>query len=435
MRYNVSGRSDVNLTFQRLLSGIILNDSRSKALEYFRKFGGADFWETTEVRVQEITKKIEKGLETSLGGKLKAAELSAKHAAKIEEQDRIEIVSNVKTFLSTIQMSSLQAVVDILSEGDFSRTGATYTIVIDDLDEQWAEDELRYRLIRALIEVVKRFRSVRCVKILVALRADLLDTVLSATRDSGFQEEKFDDFFLKIRWTDAQLKQIINLRVEELAKRKYTSASVGFYDIFPKQVRRLDTLDYMVRRTLKRPRDIILFANNVLEEASGRTEVSPSIVQDAERAYSVGRFNSLAQEWSDTYPQLSAHLDFLKGLRSRVEVSAISVAHVNNHLLRMFTLDSPKIVLDPVTKAALRLVEAGGDIANITQALEFMRVLFGCLFRVGAIGIKQPQHGRIIWNDEPGLAATGETVELGSTIAIHPMLYGALGTQVIPESE
>ena len=55
-----------------------------------------------------------------------------------------------------------------------------------------ADDGLKYKLIRALIETIKSFRQVRSVKIVVSLRLDLLQRVISETRDSGFQSEKYE---------------------------------------------------------------------------------------------------------------------------------------------------------------------------------------------------------------------------------------------------
>jgi hypothetical protein len=66
-----------------------------------------------------------------------------------------------------------------------------YYIVIDRLDEEWVENKLRFRLICELIETSIEFTRIANVKVIVALRNDLLDQVYRFTRDPGFQEEKY----------------------------------------------------------------------------------------------------------------------------------------------------------------------------------------------------------------------------------------------------
>lgn len=434
LRYQVFTSSDSANFWGRLLSGVTFNESKRKALEYFSQFGGTDFWQATEVRVREITRRIEEGIENSIGGKAKILDLSQKGSTKLTSEEKDQITSNVKRFLDSIHMSSLQQVIGMLAEEEFAKKDRRYYVVIDDLDTQWADDDLRYRLIRALIEVIKRFRSIRSVKIIVALRTDLLSTVLDATRDSGFQEEKFEDFFLRVRWSDTQLKDMIGARINELVRHKYSrTKTVAFYDIFPRQVRKLDTLTYVLKRTMRRPRDLIMFVNQCFHEASGRTEITPSIIQNAEIPYSTGRSKSLQQEWHDIYPQLGVHLEFLKHLRSRTVVKEIAPAHINGSVLALAEFDDK--TGDPVSLAGLAIFRSGNEITNPGQALAYLRTLIAALFRVGAVGIKRPPSGRFTWNDEASAPTLAEVLDLDTVIAIHPMLYGALGTYVLPDSE
>lgn len=432
LRYNISSPDEAKMHWARLTALVTFNDTKKRALEYFSEFGGNDFWQTTEVRIREITRKLEAGLEGSLGLKVPAGDAAAKYIEKLSEQERQELVSNVRTFLDTIHMSALQDVVGLLAQEDFSKSKYKYFLVVDDLDEQWADDELRYRLIRALIEAIKRFREIRCVKVIVALRTDLLASVLETTRDSGFQEEKFEDFFLRLKWADAQLKLLVTQRVSELVKSKYTSKSVGFYDIFTRSVRKLDTLEYIVKRTLKRPRDMILFINDCFEEASGKTEIPPSIVQQAELKYSNGRLDSIAQEWFSTYPQLKTHIEFLKGMKSRFTIREIPVANINDYLLGLYRFEGKE--QDEITAAGLKLAHNGG-VESSGQALAFLRILVPVLYKVGVVGIKRPTQGRVIFSDQPSASALAETVEPEYSIGIHPIMYGALETRIVPEAD
>ena len=76
----------------------------------------------------------------------------------------------------------------------------------------------------------------RPVKIIVALREDLLRLVLDQTRDAGFQEEKYESLFLRLRWKPAQLRELLDLRVSMLIREQYTTKRVTFNDIFQERL-------------------------------------------------------------------------------------------------------------------------------------------------------------------------------------------------------
>src|SRR5260370_35073153 len=55
-------------------------------------------------------------------------------------------------------------------------------ILIDKLDEHWVDVSIRFKLIRSLIESLKSFRRISNLKILVALRSDVLERGVQETR-------------------------------------------------------------------------------------------------------------------------------------------------------------------------------------------------------------------------------------------------------------
>ena len=74
----------------------------------------------------------------------------------------------------------------------------------------WVDVSIRFKLIRALIESLKSFRRIQNLKVLVALRSDVLERVIQETKDLTFQREKLDDYFIHIKWTKPLLKQLID---------------------------------------------------------------------------------------------------------------------------------------------------------------------------------------------------------------------------------
>jgi len=213
LRYDAGDENKIREGLDLFFSSKDKKESAREALHYFKEFGGTDFWQTTEMRIREIVQRTEKSLESELGANALGtlAKLKGRNGESLQERKQIR--DRCQRAVSNVQMLKLHKVVDALQEvmDDKQRK---YFIVIDDLDTNWAGTQIRYRLIRALIEAIKKFRKIRNLKIVVAMRVDLLDTVFRETRDSGFQEEKFEDFFLRLRWTEAEIIEVIDRRIE-----------------------------------------------------------------------------------------------------------------------------------------------------------------------------------------------------------------------------
>src|SRR5690606_23228818 len=134
-----------------------------------------------------------------------------------------------------------------------------FYILIDKIDEDWVDDRTRHKLIRALIETIKSFRKIRSVKFILAMRVDLLQSVFDRTRDKGFQEDKYRDYILNVRWTKQDLEDLIAARIAHLYKRQYEKTDADIYDLLPQKIGAESTIDWLVDRTLMRPRDIIVY--------------------------------------------------------------------------------------------------------------------------------------------------------------------------------
>ena len=114
----------------------------------------------------------------------------------------------------------------------------------------------------------------------------MLDRVFQETRDSGFQEEKYESLILSLRWEKRDLLQVLDSRISALVKRRYTKASVSWTDVFPHKVGDAEVGDYIVSRTMYRPRDIIQFGNYCVQHAENRPAFTRATLLAAEGEYS-----------------------------------------------------------------------------------------------------------------------------------------------------
>lgn len=183
-RYNIKSEKDQD----RELNRIFTNENKRKAIEYLSDYSDK-FWLETDQRVIEITKNFEKKLRDALGGDITVLSGTMEDISTIGEQEKSEIIRRAKKVVDSVQIARLGEIIDILDDELYTDDKYAVWITIDDLDSGFAEETIRYHLIRGLIETVKNLRKVRRAKIVISLRDDLLEVVFNETRDAGFQEE------------------------------------------------------------------------------------------------------------------------------------------------------------------------------------------------------------------------------------------------------
>ncbi len=418
MRYNLQDEKSSRNFIQRIGDSISKDKAKRKAFEYFSEWGDK-FWLEIDEQLKELTEKFAKDIKTKLGSKYEAVDISLEGAQALSKEQRTEIKPRASQVVSEIQIKRLDEVFDLLAEYAFADKQKNYYLLIDKLDEDWAESEIRYRFIRALIEEIKCFRNLPQVKILVAMRQDLLEVVFDQTRDAGFQQEKYEAYLLSLKWTEEELMQLVELRINEIFKRQYTRENVKFLDIFPSPRNNEKAFDYIAERTLLRPRDVLQFINECFIIASGRDRVSWTSIHTAETVYSSKRLNSLQEEWSNIYPAFKETINILRGFRCSFSRSDIG----NDKILNLCTsLDDINYQNDPCVKYCKRLCTPG---ENITEA-DVISELLICFYHVGVVGIKISTTEPFRWSyiDQPKI--TKSETKRTTHIKIHKMLHHAL---------
>jgi len=419
VRFGLSTEEKTKTWMQGFVTRLHAKDQlKERALEYLRNWGDK-FWSETEYRVKEVTQKLERDLQASLDASVLGIGSKVGAGERVSEERRLEFVNNAQRVVNNIQMKALSDLIRLLSDDVFNDPQKPFYIVIDRLDENWIDDDMRYRLIRALIETIKSFRVVRNVKIIIALRVDLLERVFDKTRDSGFQEEKYQSLFMQVRWSQQNMHDLLTSRLKYLVSEQYTKKSVSLDDLFPPQIDRMRFLDYLCVRTLYRPRDAIAFVNECLKLSEGKQKVSVQTIFDAERAYSAGRQSSLEFEWISQYPKLREYFGIFERMPSRFKLSQVQKDAIENFALKQ--VDDDHSTNDPVASAALNYINTGGNHHTVLVAIA------KALYHVGVLGIKPDGFTKEMWNYHDGRPPTDGQIKPSSTVAIHPMLWIQLG--------
>ena len=425
LRHDIKSEYDTNNFFSGILSRLKKDEIKRKALEYFREWGDK-FWIDTDAHLREITRKLERDTKASIGGELSGIALNAEFAKKLTEEQVLDVRKRATEVVSGLQIQKLNEILSLLAEYSFDDPQKKYFIVIDQLDENWAENETRYKFIRALIEEIKVFRKIKNIKIIVALRLDLLRSVFNLTRGSGFQEEKYESYILDIKWTSEQLTELVQKRVSEVYRRQYTRDNVKIQDIFPKPKGGpggLTPLEYIIERTLLRPRDVLQYVNECFSIALDRERISWGTIQKAESAYSLKRLRSLNEEWGDIYPSFEETVELLRNLPdkfSRTDVQKNNIDSVISELAIQGTQD-------PCAVSANKMLNGESREADVINEILL------CVYNLGVVGFKVSSLTPYKWSFRDSTPATKNEIKRASGMKIHKMLHSALDIRINPD--
>lgn len=398
---------------------------RQRALEYLRDWGDK-FWQETEYRIKEVTHKLESEVAADVGMSIAELKNTLQSKSKESEERRFEIINKAQTVVNRIQVKALSDVISFLAEEVFDDSKRKHYIVVDRLDEDWVDDNLRYRLIRALIETVKSFRVVSNVKIIVAIRLDLLRTVFDRTRDAGFQEEKYQSLLLRLQWDKSSILKMLDSRVSKLVREQYTLRPVHLEDLFPDQVGNVPFTDYLVQRTLNRPRDAIAFINECLRRAENKGRVTTQTIKEAEVEYSAGRLEALCYEWFAHYPLLVKYFEIIEKMPMSFKLHALAKERIDDFCFRN-CVESPNL-LDPVVRAGVRYLN-GSDNNQHPVVISLVKALY----EIGVVGIKTDSFTSQIWSYRDTRSPSDGQIKPSSEIYIHPMLWSRCG--IVPRAD
>ena len=395
----------------------------SQAVDYLRQWG-EQFWVETEYRVKEITQTLEQKLAAELGAGVRGPLLEGRAGVELEsaisDSEKIEVVSRAQRVVSEAQVQDLGRVLNLL-EAVLSDEQKCYYVLIDRLDENWIEERLRYRLIMALMESLKEISRVNSVKVLVAIRRDLIDRVFRLVRESGFQEEKYQSLYLPLHWSPSQIIEILDRRIDALVSRRFEkSKAVTHRDLLPKHISKIPISDFITKRA-QRPRDAISFFNKCIEAGDGMPRLNVDALKRAEGEYSRQRLRALGDEWHADYEGLLDFADILKNRPPSFALGQVSYEDVAN-----LCLDSA--IEHPKGGGMLR--ESARSVAEgVMDPRHFRDVLFMVFYRTGLVGLKLETFETASWVDESGQVVSPSEVDDETSVVVHTTYQRALGVR------
>lgn len=182
-------------------------------------------------------------------------------------------------------------------------------LLIDNLDKGWPTHGSRtqdIQIVRALLEATRKLQQrfaekeipFRC---LVFLRTDIHEHLMRDIPDKG------KDTAITLDWDDpVMFEEVVRLRIEANTELEGSFAEL-WGQICDTHIEIQDTFNYIVERTLMRPRDLLLFIRRCVEVAVNRrhSRISVEDILQAERSYSQDMLYMLAYEIQDTQPDIA----------------------------------------------------------------------------------------------------------------------------------
>ena len=182
-------------------------------------------------------------------------------------------------------------------------------LLIDNLDKSWAtrgstEDDMT--LLRGLLDAAQRLRrqlEKRDVdfRAVVFVRTDILEHLTQVTPDRG------KDAVVRLDWDDDELfREIVRRRIVH-STRVDGNFESAWGQIAPTLIGIEDGFNYMIGRTLRRPRDLLMFLQAAVQVAidRGHDRILAEDVQQAESGYSEDMLINLVYEIEDTRPEMA----------------------------------------------------------------------------------------------------------------------------------
>lgn len=208
-----------------------------------------------------------------------------------------------KELRSVAEVDALEHHISILA-----KEGAKFVVMVDDLDLGWDNSKISNNLLLGLLSATSYFKSIsENIHVLIFLREDVYSILMEHTQHS----DKYRNIE-RIRWDKTQLISLLEERIKFNFSNHDTSFGDNpFYQVFPTAIGTHNSDNWLIERTLSRPRELIQLARFYTEAIDGE-QPNDSILKSCENTYSSWKLEDLCTEYSNQYPGLSDIFSFWK---------------------------------------------------------------------------------------------------------------------------
>jgi hypothetical protein len=189
-------------------------------------------------------------------------------------------------------------------------------LLFDNLDKSWpvnGASEIDILILRSLLEATRKIqrqlerKKVECHAV-VFIRNDIYEYLVRATPDKG------KDTAVVLQWTDPEsFRTLVRQRIAASTGHQQSFEQL-WATFFESHVDGEESFQYILNRTMMRPRDLLRMLRECVNVAVNRAhaKVTAADILQAERAYSEDQLQEVFSELKDVAPELPAVLyDFI----------------------------------------------------------------------------------------------------------------------------
>ena len=419
-RYKVDSPTAKQNFLEGLRDRIKRDPAKKAALEYLDEFGDK-FWCETDERVRQISETFEERIDAEAKARFGIPHVGvvagAGTGSTLTSESKAEQADRFQRIVNETQLARLNKMLAVLDEDILDAPqNATY-VIIDDLDREWVDERIANDLIRCLFKTVLDLKRVRNLKVLVALRTNIFHELDFGVR--GGQEEKFRSLVLEMRWSKYELEQLMNERVRYVSSQSGGSVT-SLSNLLPSSNKtRGYAFDYVLARTLMRPRDTISFLNECLSLHSGRGYLVWSDITNAEKSYSEKRLLALRDEWKPTCPDIQ-HV---------FEIFRLATLPISKETFTEYLDEVMLLLSDPNFRGVRWLTELSESMwtsVGKSSWSELYQPLTKMLYEIGFLGVTRPNNTFVYSHDDARYADNPTNLEAAKEFVIHPAYHLAL---------
>ena len=215
-----------------------------------------------------------------------------------------------------VRLYNLEEINDLIPAINEVCEKRTVAVMVDELDRGWDASEDAKAFVAGLVQAALSINDKhRHLCVFVSLRRELYDSIPSLYEDA----QKYRDVMQTVTWDEENLLSLAAKRIRHTAPgTAQLSDRDAWNSVFAEtlQYRKSNSFNYIVDRTLYRPREIIQFCTATLEETRNTNSPLPidyHTISHCEVSYSAERAKDIAAEYRFQYPGLQSIFEAFRG--------------------------------------------------------------------------------------------------------------------------
>lgn len=252
-------------------------------------------------------------------------------------------------------------------------------IFVDELDQGWDSSDDARAFVAGLVQAANALNQLHHnLRVFVSLRQELYDNIPALYEDA----QKYRDVIEVIRWDEDRLKSLIANRVRHTVPAlKHMDDQQCWESVFVPvlQYRQSKSFNYVVDRTLFRPREMIQFCTEALEVARQQNglPIDYTVLNVAEIRYSGDRAKDIAAEYRFQYPGLLSVFETLRGRafamdRDELEYTCLQLVEgeiqVDAEAHRWISNQDPEYLIEVLWRIGFLRAQAVGGIKALQRS-------------------------------------------------------------------